>query len=116
MKKFLIMVFTIIGLFANEIVITKFLQNKPDISIKFSGDRNVLKILKMDLKVLDHFNYKFNNAGDFEVDFEYRNKILTVKYIKNSNVVLIKKYKSNSYAFFPFLVHKAVYDLSLIHI
>jgi TolB protein len=113
MKKVLIVVFLIVGLFANELVITKYLENKPNISIGFSGDKNVLKILKMDLKVLDHFNYKFNDENSsFKASFEYKNKTLTVKYINNNNIVMTKIYKSNTYAFFPFLVHRAVYDLN----
>jgi TolB protein len=114
MKKiFFIILFLFINLLANELVITKYLENKPNISIEFSGDKNVLKILKMDLKVLDHFNYRFNEQNaSFKVNFEYKNKTLTVKYVKDNNLVLTKIYKSHSYAFFPFLVHKAVYDLN----
>jgi len=113
MKKIVAIFFLIIGLFANEIVITKYLENKPTISIDFNGDKNVLKILNMDLKVLDHFNYKFNDSNaTFKVKINYKNKTLTVKYINNNNLLLTKIYKSNTYAFFPFLVHKAVYDLN----
>jgi TolB protein len=113
MKKILIILFFIAGLFANEIVITKYLENKPAISVEFNGDKNVLKILKMDLKVLDHFNYKFNDENtSFKVNFEYKNKVLTVRYFNNNNLIQTRIYKSNTYAFFPFLVHKAVYDLN----
>jgi TolB protein len=112
-KKLILCFIFVITLFANEIVITKYLQNKPNISIEFSGDRNVFKILKMDLRVLDHFNYKFNDQNSsFKVNFKYKNKILTVNYIKDDSILLTKIYKSNTYAFFPFLVHKAVYDLN----
>jgi TolB protein len=113
MKKILTILFFIASLFANEIVITKYLENKPTISINFSGDKNVLKILNMDMKVLDHFNYKFNDENaTFKINFEYRNKTLSVKYFNNNNLIQTRIYKSNSYAFFPFLVHKAVYDLN----
>jgi TolB protein len=112
MKKFLLMILAIFA-FANELVITKYLQNKPTISINFTGDKNVLKILKMDLRVLDHFNYKFNdNNSSFKLNIFYKNNTLKVSYIKNNRLVLTKIYKSHNYAFFPFLVHKAVYDLN----
>jgi TolB protein len=112
MKKFLLLFFTVF-VFANELVITKYLQNKPTISINFTGDKNVLKILKMDLKVIDHFNYKFNDENSsFKVNVSYKDKTLKVNYIKSNNLIQTKIYKSKSYAFFPFLVHKAVYDLN----
>ncbi|GAX87820.1 TolB protein [Lebetimonas natsushimae] len=113
MRKILIILFFIAGLFANELVITKYLENKPKISVQFNGDKNVLKILDMDLKVLDHFNYKYNDENaSFKVDFEYKNNNLTVRYFSGNNLLQTHIYKSNTYAFFPFLVHKAVYDLN----
>jgi TolB protein len=112
MKKILIFFFAILS-FANELVITKYLQNKPSISVNFTGDKHVLKILKMDLRVLDHFDYKFNDENSsFKVNFLYKDKALKVSYIKNDELIQTKIYKSKSYAFFPFLVHKAVYDLN----
>lgn len=108
--------FLIVGLFlfANELVITKYFNIKPKIAINFSGDKNVLKILKMDLTVLDHFNFTINkkNNAIYKFDFSYNNNILRVKYFVNDKMNVEKIYKSNSYAYFPFLVHKAVYDIN----
>lgn len=108
--------FLIVGLFlfANELVITKYFNIKPKIAINFSGDKNVLKILKMDLTVLDHFNFTINkeNNATYKFDFSYNNNTLRVKYFVNGKMNVEKIYKSNSYAYFPFLVHKAVYDIN----
>jgi len=116
MRKILLIALFIVSLFAKEIVITKYLENKPDISINYTGPSQVQKILKMDLTVLDHFNYSFtpNPNADMSFNFSYdkNTKTLKVDYIKNSNVVLTKMYKSHTYAYFPFLVHKAVYDIN----
>ena len=112
-KKFL---FLIIGvfLFANELVIIKYFNVKPKIAINFSGDKNVLKILKMDLTVLDHFNFTINkeNNATYRFDFSYNNNTLKVKYFVNNKMNVEKIYRSNNYAYFPFLVHKAVYDIN----
>ena len=112
-KKFL---FLIVGvfLFANEIVITKYFNVKPKLAINFSGNKDVLKILKMDLTVLNHFNFTINkeNNATYRFDFNYNSNILKVKYFINNKVNIEKVYKSNSYAYFPFLVHKAVYDIN----
>ncbi|WP_457562514.1 Tol-Pal system protein TolB [Caminibacter pacificus] len=119
MKKILIALFAFMSfLFAKEIVITKYLENKPKIVINYIGPTQVKKILDMDMKVLDHFQYTYNDANatnaNMKFNFTYNKakKTLTVKYIKNNNVVLTRIYKSNTYAFFPFLVHKAVYDIN----
>ena len=113
MKKFLIILFFNVFLFSNEIVITKYLENKPIIGINFNGPKDVEKILKMDFTVLDHFKTEYNETNtSMNFDFIYKNNTLTVKYIQNSQIKLIKTYKSNSYAFFPFLVHQAVYDIN----
>ena len=108
--------FLVVGLFlfANELVITKYFNIKPKIAINFSGDKNVLKILKMDLTVLDHFNFTINkeNNATYKFDFSYNNNTLRVKYFVNGKMNVEKIYKSNSYAYFPFLVHKAVYDIN----
>ena len=108
--------FLVVGLFlfANELVITKYFNIKPKIAINFSGDKNVLKILKMDLTVLDHFNFTINkeNNATYKFDFSYNNNTLRVKYFVNDKMNVEKIYKSNSYAYFPFLVHKAVYDIN----
>jgi len=118
MKKLLAILVFFGFLFANEneIVITKYLENKPKIAITYIGPMQVKKILQMDLKVLDHFDYSFDNPNGAEMRFVFEydkpKKTLKVKYIKNSNVIQTKIYKSNTYAFFPFLVHKAVYDIN----
>jgi len=108
--------FLVVGLFlfANELVITKYFNIKPKIAINFRGDKNVLKILKMDLTVLDHFNFTINkkNNAAYKFDFSYNNNTLRVKYFVNGKMNVEKIYKSNSYAYFPFLVHKAVYDIN----
>ncbi|HIQ50699.1 MAG TPA: translocation protein TolB [Nautiliaceae bacterium] len=112
-KKFL---FLILGVFlaANELVITKYFNMKPKIAINFSGDKNVLKILKMDLTVLDHFNFTINkeNNATYRFDFSYNNNTLKVKYFVNNKMNVEKIYRSNNHAYFPFLVHKAVYDIN----
>jgi len=113
-KKIVLLLCTVFFLFANELVITKYFNEKPKISIFYTGDKNVLKILKMDLTVLDHFNYTINkdNNSTYRFEFNYSNKKLTVKYFENDILKMRKLYKSNSYAYFPFLVHKAVYDIN----
>jgi len=113
-KKAIILIFTAVYILANELVITKYFNEKPKIDIYFSGDKNVLKILKMDLTVLDHFNYKINqdNNAPYRFEFNYSNKKLTVNYFEKNILKSKKTYKSNSYAYFPFLVHKAVYDIN----
>ena len=118
MKKFCIFLFLSIFIFAKELVITKYLENKPNIEVNFKGPAPVEKILKMDFKVLDHFNVKYNSndtnnsAMIFDITYNKPERLLDVKYMQNGNLVLEKKYKSNTYAFFPFLVHRAVYDIN----
>jgi len=112
-KKFL---FLMIGIFliANELIITKYFNVKQKIAINFTGDKNVLKILKTDLTILDHFNFTINkeNSAKYRFDFKYENNTLKVKYFVNNKIKLEKIYRSNSYTYFPFLVHKAVYDIN----
>jgi TolB protein len=114
MKKiFMLFIFIISSVFAEDLVITKYLIHKPAISVNFNGDKNILKILKTDLKILDHFDYKFNDSNaSFKVNFIYKNKTLKVEYIDNNRLVYVKFYKSKTYQFYPFLVHKAIYDLN----
>ena len=121
MKKiFLGLIFFFGFLYSKEILITKYLQNKPVIIVNFKGPSQVEKILKMDFTVLDHFKVLYNdtnksdlkNAMIFNCSYSLNNKKLTVKYIKNSNLIDIKYYKSNTFAYFPFLVHRAVYDIN----
>jgi len=116
MKKILLIFFSFISfLFAKEIVLTKYIANKPLISVDFSGPKDVEKILKMDFKVLDHFKVKYdNNISNFRIVMKYSHNILTADYYYPSSKtpVVIKEYKSNSYAYFPFLVHRAVYDIN----
>ncbi|AZV46024.1 translocation protein TolB [Nautilia sp. PV-1] len=113
-KKIILSILLTISVFANELVITKYFNEKPKIEITYTGDKNVLKILKMDLTVLDHFNYVINqdNNATYRFDFTYQNKTLKVKYYEKNVLKVEKIYKSNSYAYFPFLVHKAVYDIN----
>jgi len=113
-KKIVLLILAFFILNAKELVITKYFNEKPKIDIIYSGDKNVLKILKMDLTVLDHFNYTINNDNNatFRFEFTYNNKTLTVKYFEKNIMKLKKIYRSNSYAYFPFLVHKAVYDIN----
>jgi TolB protein len=113
-KKIVLLIFAFFILNAKELVITKYFNEKPKIDIIFSGDKNALKILKMDLTVLDHFNYTINNDNNatFRFEFTYNNKTLTVKYFEKNIMKLKKIYRSNSYAYFPFLIHKAVYDIN----
>jgi len=117
MKKLLILILSIIYLFSKEIVITKYIDNEPAIEVNFKGPKDVEKILKMDFTVLNHFKVIYNDtnfSSIFHFDFIYSNNTLKVKYYPadSNKTVLIKEYKSNSYAFFPFLVHKAVYDIN----
>ena len=112
MKKFFL--FLLIFLFADakEIVITKYLENKPGINIKFNGPKEVKKILNMDFEVLDHFELENNSTLSFNFNYDKNAKTLTVEYLKKGQPYIIRKYKSNSYAYFPFLIHKAVYDIN----
>ncbi|ACM92865.1 protein TolB [Nautilia profundicola AmH] len=113
-KKIVLFLLSMMFLFANELVITKYFNEKPKIGVFYTGDKNVLKILKMDLTVLDHFNYTINKDTNatYRFEFNYSNKKLTVKYFEKNILKVEKIYKSNSYAYFPFLVHKAVYDIN----
>jgi len=118
MKKLVFLLLFVIGLFAKELVITKYLENKPNIVVNFKGPKPVEKILKMDFTVLDHFNVKYNTndinntAMEFLFTYNKNKKLLDVKYLQNNKLILEKKYKSLTYAFFPFLVHRAVYDIN----
>ena len=112
MKKIIILLFFAIFAFSKEYVITKYLENKPVISVDFKGPSQVKKILDMDFKVLDHFEFESNASIKFDFSYSKNLKTLTVKYIKNGEVTLIKKYRSNTYAYFPFLIHRAVYDIN----
>lgn len=113
MKKILLTIILLFNItFSKEFVITKYLENKPVISIKYSGPQEVKKILDMDIKVLDHFEISNNTPYKFIFNYNKIKKTLTVEYQKDSNTILIKRYHSNTYAFFPFLVHRAVYDIN----
>ena len=113
-KKIVLFLLSTMLLFSNELVITKYFNEKPKINIIYNGDKNILKILKMDLTVLDHFNYTINKDTNatYRFEFNYSNKKLTVKYFEDNILKVEKIYKSNSYAYFPFLVHKAVYNIN----
>ncbi len=121
MRRFFLVLILFFGfLYSKEIVITKYLQNKPEIIVNFQGPSQIEELLKMDFTVLDHFKVFYNdtnnsdlkNAMVFDFSYSRTNKKLIVKYIKNSNTIDIKSYKSNSFAYFPFLVHHAVYDIN----
>ena len=121
MKKiFLIMILCFGFLYSKEVVITKYLQHKPEIIVNFKGPSQVKKLLKMDFTVLDHFRvfYDDTNKSDmknrlvFNFIYSKKNKKLTVKYIKDLKVIDAKSYKSKTFAYFPFLVHYAVYDIN----
>ena len=117
MKKFLALIFVLVTiLFGKEIIITKYIENKPLIGIKYNGPQDVEKILKMDFTVLNHFKVDYNETNNsvmnFDINYNKQLHTLTVKYIKNNSPILIKKYKSTTYAYFPFLVHQAVYDIN----
>jgi TolB protein len=112
MKKILLILVFALFAFAKEYVITKYIENKPVISVNYQGPSQVKKILDMDFKVLDHFELDNNASVKFDFTYSKKSKTLSVKYIKNNQTVLIKKYHSNSYAYFPFLVHRAVYDIN----
>ena len=121
MRKFFVLImFFNIFLFSKEIVITKYLENKPAIIVNFNGPKQVEQILKMDFEVLDHFRVFYNDKNEsdlknyivFNINYSKKNKKLLVKYMKNSKLFDIKAYKSNTYAYFPFLVHTAVYDIN----
>ncbi len=116
-KIFLIFLF-LVGLYSKELVITKYLENMPNIIVNYSGAKPVEKILKMDFIVLEHFNVKYdtnetnNTAMVFDISYNKSKKLLDVKYLQHNNLVLEKRYKSTTYAYFPFLVHRAVYDIN----
>ena len=117
MKRLFIFLLGVVSLFSNEIVLTKYIDNEPAIEVNFKGPKEAEKILKMDFTVLNHFNVIYNDknfSSIFHFDFTYANNTLKVKYYPadSNKSILIKKYKSNSYAFFPFLIHRAVYDIN----
>ena len=117
MKKIVLLFSFFIYLFSNELVITKYIENKPVLEINFQGPKDVEKILKMDFRVLEHFKTYYNqdiNNSDLILDINYHKNTHTLKveYSKNGETFLIKKYKSNSYSYFPFLIHQAVYDVN----
>ncbi len=112
MKKLMLILSFTLFLFAQEYVVTKYIENKPVINVEYEGPQSVKKILNMDFKVLDHFVLDKNATLSFDFIYSKNLKTLTVKYLKQGNVFLIKKYRSNSYAYFPFLVHRAVYDIN----
>ncbi len=99
-------------LFSKEYVITKYIEDKPIINVTFKGPDQVKKIVDMDFKVLDHF--EINESAKYSFDFNYDKvtKTLKVIYKKDNQPFLIKKYRSRSYAYFPFLIHRAVYDIN----
>ena len=76
-KKLVLIMVAFFILNAKELVITKYFNEKPKINIIYSGDQNVLKILKMDLTVLDHFNYSINkdNNSTFRFEFNYNKNL-----------------------------------------
>jgi len=112
MRKLILMITFFYFLFAGEYVITKYIDEKPIIKISYKGPAEVKKIIDIDFKVLDHFDIKDNAPFSFEFFYNKNTKTLTVKYLKNDNIFLIKKYRSKSFTYFPFLVHRAIYDIN----
>jgi len=104
MRKLILMITFFYFLFAGEYVITKYIDEKPIIKISYKGSAEVKKIIDIDFKVLDHFDIKDNAPFSFEFFYNKNTKTLTVKYLKNDNIFLIKKYRSKSFTYFPFLV------------
>jgi TolB protein len=98
----------------DTLVVEKYVTNRPKIGITFDGPKKVLDMLKVDLKVLDHFNYTINMPGavPYRFDFTYSGKVLKVTYIRNNHIEKTMVYRSNDPSYFPFLVHKAVYDIN----
>jgi TolB protein len=107
----------LLPLFGTEsVVIEKYVENRPKIGITFDGPKPVLEMLKVDLKVLDHFNYTINMPGEvntrFDFQFDPKTSTLKVTYIRNNQIQKTMVYRSNDPSFYPFLVHKAVYDIN----
>ncbi len=109
MKKLLILLIGVF-IFAKEFVITKYLDEKPVIGVEIEAPGKVAKLINNDFNVLDHFI--LDKGSNFKVKFEYQGNSLKVTYIRDESPILIKNYKSNSPSFYPFLVHRAIYDLN----
>jgi len=99
-------------LFAKEIVVTKYLEQRPDIGVFISAPKGVEKIIHMDFTVLDHFNVFYNKTKPYTFKFSFNKNKLKVIYKKNNRIFKTKIYISNSSKYFPFLVHKAIYDIN----
>ncbi len=114
MSRLIFLLISVMFLNAKELVITKYLDYRPSIEIKFNGNRNVLRILKTDLQVLDHFNYTINTDKNcsYTFKFNYSDKNLKVSYFNKGKLLKSIIYKSNSSYYYPFLIHKAVYDIN----
>jgi len=112
--RFLILLvsFLFANLFAKEIVITKYLENRPDIGIYISAPSGVKKIIKMDFKVLDHFDVNYGVSKKFIFKFYFYGKQLKVVYEKNNKIIKTKIYSSNTVSYYPFLIHNAIYDIN----
>ncbi len=115
MKRVFILAILINFIFAKELVITKFIENRPSISITFEGNKNWINLLKMDLRAVDHFKWRINQdlKNSYKFKFIAYDKALRVKYYNNKgDAFLIKIYRTNNNKNYPFLIHKAVYDIN----
>jgi TolB protein len=110
----IILFFAFSFLFAKEVVITKYLEDKPVIAIEFKGDKTSQKILDLDLKVSSHFEYTINKNRNayYKFYFFMGKKNLRVKYFENEKLRKVKNYYVNNEKMYPFLIHKAVVDIN----
>jgi TolB protein len=102
-----------------QLVVEKYVENRPNIGVTFDGPPAVLQVLKTDLQVVDHFNYTINMPGQVPYRFDFKffkngdgKWELDVTYLINNQVDQIRKYKTNDKSYYPFLVHQAVYDIN----
>jgi TolB protein len=101
-------------LFAKEVVITKYIDEKPVINVDFKGDSKDLLILKRDLDVTAHFKYYINQKNKAYYNFVFfagKNRLL-VKYYEDGKLKLTKTYTIKDPKQFVFLIHKAVVDIN----
>jgi len=121
-KRLLLIGLLVVGVFTfgkRQLVVEKYVENRPKIGITFDGPPKVLEMLKTDLQVVDHFNYTINMPGQvpYRFDFKYSRDndgkyLLQVTYLNNNQIEEIRKYKTGDRSYYPFLVHKAVYDIN----
>jgi TolB protein len=112
MIRFLFLVISF--LFAKEVVITKYLDDKPIIFVEFKGPKSAKDILDLDLKISAHFKYSINkeNNAYYKFSFFMGKRTLRVKYFEDGKRKRIKNYYVNNEKMYPFLIHKAVVDIN----